>query len=365
MLNTVRRSDMKRMADYREWLRANPQLTYLFFELTDACNLSCLHCGSNACPTNRTFLSPESVKTVLEQVAGAFDPQGVMVCLSGGEPLLHLHFFEIAAYAKEFGFSCGITTNGTLIDSAAAEKIVESGIRSVTISLDGMEDTHDWFRNKKGSFQKAVQGVQNLLAASNGRILTQITTVVHRKNIHQLEDMFAFVSGLGVDSWRVINLEPIGRALSNSKLLLDPRQFQKLLTFIREKRYSSLVKMDVTYGCSHYLTEKFERTVRDNYFFCGSGILVASVLCNGDIYSCMDIERRPELVQGNIRKDNFVDVWKNGFQEFRKSRVEDSKMCNNCSDKDFCCADAAHTWDYDAKRPLLCVKRLLDKKERI
>lgn len=359
MSNRVKRSDMRRLADYREWLRKNPQLTYLFFELTDACNLSCLHCGSNACPENRTFLPLGSIKTVLKQVANAFDPQGIMICLSGGEPLLHPHFFEIAAYVGECGFPCGITTNGTCINPEVASKIVESGIRSVTISLDGMEDTHDWFRNKEGSFRKTVQGVRNLLTASNGKVLIQITTVVHRRNFHQLEELFEFVSGLGINSWRVINLEPIGRALDNRELLLDPGQFRALLTFIREKRYSSQIQMDITYGCSHYLTMEFERTVRDNYFLCGSGILVASILCNGDIYSCLDIERRPELVQGNINQDNFVDIWENGFQVFRRNRTLDSEMCRNCPDKAFCSADAGHTWDYDKNQPLLCVKKML------
>jgi radical SAM protein with 4Fe4S-binding SPASM domain len=116
----------------------------------------------------------------------------------------------------------------------------------------------------------------------------------------------------------------------------------------------------VTYGCSHYLTEEFERTVRDNYFICGSGIFVASILCNGDIYSCMDIERRPELVQGNIYTDDFVDVWHNRFQIYRKDRSAACAMCRSCEDRTFCCGDAAHTWNYDTNEPLLCAKHVLN-----
>lgn len=362
MAISMKYADMERLAQYRDSLYDHPRLTYLFFELTNTCNLSCLHCGSSACPQNNTFLPADAAKNVIDLVAARYSPHSIMICLSGGEPLIHPDFFEIASYAKKRGFSCGITTNGTLIDTDAAEKLVSCGLDSITFSLDGLQDTNDWFRNKKGSFQKCVQGIQNLLDISHGKITTQITTVIHKKNIHQLERIYDFVCRLGVDSWRVINLEPIGRALEHRELLLEPEQLYQLLLFIREKRYSASVHIDVTYGCSHYLSEEFERTVRDNYFICGSGIFAASVLCNGDIYSCMDIERRPEMVQGNIMTDNFVDVWENRFQLFRQDRTDGCEMCRQCSDRRYCRGDSSHTWDYDNNQPLLCIKQFLSAK---
>lgn len=361
MAKTIKRSDMEMLAEYREYLYSHPRLTYLFFELTDACNLSCLHCGSNASPQNKNYLSYKDVKNVLDQVASAFSPQSIMICFSGGEPLLHPQFFEMVAYAKKIGFSCGITTNGTLIDSVVARKMVESGLDSVTFSLDGLRDIHDWFRNRKGAFDRTIRGINNLLDASQGRIVTQITTVIHGKNIHQLNEMFELVHKLGINSWRIVNLEPIGRALENKDLLLNAKQFCQLLCFIREKRYSPQTEIDITYGCSHYLMENFEKMVRDNYFICGAGIFVASVLCNGDIYACMDIERRAELIQGNIFKDNFVDVWKNKFQFYRCDKSEKCEICRQCSEREFCCGDSAHTWDYASNKPLLCIKQLFEK----
>lgn len=356
---------MEKLSKYRENLYKNPRLTYLFFELADACNLSCIHCGSNACPEKHTYLPIEFVKMVLYQVANAFSSESIMICLSGGEPLLHPNLFEIITISKKYGFSCGITTNGTLIDLTAAKKLVDSGVDSITFSLDGLEDTHDWFRNTSGSFGRAMQGIQNVINYSKGRILIQITTVVHTKNFHQLNELFELACAAGVDSWRVINLEPIARALEHRKLLLNARQFRQLLEFISEKRYSVKTPIDITYGCSHYLTEEFERVVRDNYFICGSGIFVASILCNGDIYSCLDIERRPELVQGNINVDDFVDVWHIRFQIYRKNRSLECEMCCKCIDRDFCCGDAAHTWDYDENKPLICIKEYLTDKEQI
>lgn len=360
MREDIKQRDMARLAEYRDYLAIHPRLTYLFFELTDACNLSCLHCGSSACPQNKTYLPLEDIKKVLESVAAKYCPSEIMVCLTGGEPLLHRDFFEISATAQKLGFPCGMTTNATLITEEVAAKLIPYGICSVTVSLDGLEETHDWFRNVKGSFSKTVSGIRNLMSATKGTIATQITTVVHKKNIHELDQIYNFVVSLGVDSWRVINLEPIGRALDHKDLLLDAVDYKYLLDYIRSKRFNPAVEIDVTYGCSHYLTSQYEREVRDTYFACGSGVYVGSVLCNGDIYSCLDIERRPELIQGNISLDDFVDVWENRFVEFRADRSKLSSKCKNCKERQFCRGDSAHTWDYSLQQPLLCVKDLID-----
>lgn len=359
MENAIKLRDLESLAAYRDGLYRQPRLTYLFFELTDACNLCCIHCGSSASPANRTYLPLEGVRSVLESVAAKYPPESIMICLSGGEPLLHPNFFEIAAMATKLGFSCGITTNGTLIGAHNAHKFLENGIRSVTFSLDGLRESHDRFRNRPGSFDRTLEGIRSLQEAAGKQVGIQVTTVIHRENIGELEDIFRQMCLVGVDSWRVINLEPIGRALHHSQLLLRPEEYRQLLEFIREKRYTPGVTMDVTYGCSHYLTPALEREVRDYYFICGSGIYVASILCNGDIYSCMDIERRPELVQGNIFRDDFTEVWENRFQAFREDRTERCETCRQCADRRFCRGDAAHTWDYDRKEPMLCIKQQL------
>lgn len=119
-------------------------------------------------------------------------------------------------------------------------------------------------------------------------------------------------------------------------------------------KYDPACSMEVTFGCSHYLGIRNERMVRDHYFLCGAGILIVSVRSNGDICACLDIENRKELVQGSIRTDSFMDVWKNGFQAFRRDRTVDSSKCMNCPDRFLCGGDAAHTWDYERNEPLLC-----------
>ena len=116
--------------------------------------------------------------------------------------------------------------------------------------------------------------------------------------------------------------------------------------------------MEVTFGCSHYLGVEDERMVRDHYFLCGAGILTASVRSSGDICACLDVEDRPELVQGNIRTDDFMDVWLHRFQVFRRDRTADSARCMACAERFVCGGDSTHTWDYSRSEPLLCYRDL-------
>ncbi|MBQ9901455.1 MAG: radical SAM protein [Clostridia bacterium] len=348
----IKSRDMGRLAEYREYLRRHPRLTYLFAELTDRCNLACLHCGSSCGGGEGRLLDTKLLLRTLGEVAEDFEPRTVMICLTGGEPLLHPDFFEIAKRIHDFGFPWGITTNGTLIDLPVAERMAALGLESVTLSLDGLEGTHDALRRVKGSFRKVLKAVECLHAAG---ISVQITSVIHSGNYHELEPLFDLMCEMRVESWRVINIEPIGRALAHPELLLSDERMLGLLDFIREKRYDAGTPMDVCFGCSHYLSYEYERELRDNYFICGSGLYVASILCNGDIYSCLDIERRPELIQGNIARDRFSDVWRDGFREFRSDRTMLCGKCRNCAEREFCAGDSTHTWDFDNNQPRFCI----------
>ena len=205
-----------------------------------------------------------------------------------------------------------------------------------------------------GCFDKAVEGIKNLQAESMD---VQVTTIVHKRNFAKLEEMYRFMRDLGVCSWRVANVDPIGRAESDTELLLSNDEIIKILEFIRAKRYDTSNPMDVCYGCSHYLSFEYEHETRDFYFQCGAGTTVASILWNGDIYGCLDIERRPELVQGNIANDRFAEVWYNRFEMYRYDRSGQCAECRECAEREYCGGDSMHTWDFDQNRPKLCLWR--------
>lgn len=341
------------MAVLRKELRQKPKLRYLFIELTDCCNLHCLHCGSSCCRTNNQFLRFDEIIKLIRSVK-AHDPY-VHICLTGGEPLLHPQFEAIAQELYENQLFWSVVTNGTLIDASRARQLKENGVYSVSVSLDGEESEHNELRQSKTAFSKAVSGIQNL---QNCGIAVQITTVVTKKNLHKLNRIYDLVRNLAADSWKVVNIEPIGRAIENQELQLSRKEFLFLLDFIREKRkqrHEKQTHINITFGCSHFLPLLYEEEVRKSLFICCAGITIAGIQCNGDIAACLDIERRPELVQGNLYQDDFWDVWKNRFQFYRKDRTEQSEFCRNCRMRMICAGDSLHTWDFLQNRPKFCL----------
>lgn len=348
---------MTALAEYRRnELWKNPRLKFLFIEMTNRCNEHCLHCGSSCgeAPSDG-MLTGDEIKAFLKKTASQFDVRDMQLCITGGEPLLRKDFFDIMAYAQKLGYNWGMTSNGTLIDEKTADLLSRTGMKTISVSIDGLKDTNDWFRQKEGGYDAAVKGIENL-TAHGGFAHIQVTTVVHRKNIGQLDELYGILKKKNIDSWRVINMEPIGRAKLYPDLLLTPEDYKAMFAFIK-KHYNDIT-LPVTYGCSHFLGTALEREVRKWYFLCNAGVYTASIMWNGDIAACLDIERRPELIQGNIRTDDFRQIWLGKFRQYRS----DSRKCGECaecSDYEFCAGGAFHTWNFDENKQNVCFKDIL------
>ena len=354
-MNEVKTEHLKMLADYREKLMQEPKLKFLFLELTMRCNESCMHCGSHCNDVKSEELDIFTYMEFLDKIKRDFGTKDLMLCVTGGEPLLRREIYDIMGYASKLGFSWGMTSNGILINDMTAKHLYEAGMKTISISIDGLKDTHDWFRRTPKAYAKAMKGIKALVD-HGGFKHVQITTVVHKRNIDELEELFKIVTDTDVDSWRVINMEPIGRAKEHPELLLDADDYRTLFNFIREKRAQGF---PVEYGCTHYLGLDYEREVRDWYFLCNAGVYTASIMANGDIGACLDIERRPETIMGNILTDDFTEVWKNKFEIFRKSLAEKNEKCSACESKQFCNGGSCHSWDYDKNEQQVCFKDVL------
>ena len=339
-------------------LAKKPILYNLFWETTLRCNAKCKHCGSRAgedCNL-KDELTTEEIENLLQSIANKYDAKKILLNITGGEPLVREDLFEVMNFAANLGYNWGMTTNGILINDENIQKMKDTKMATVSISLDGMEKTHDEFRGVNGSYKKIIENIQKLKKA-NFLDCLQVTTVVNKSNLKELEEMYNNMQKLNIDSWRVVNMDPIGRANDNDNLLLDNKDYQYLIKFIAEKRKNS--KMDVTYGCSHYLGFKYEKEIRRNMFFCTTGYTTASILYNGDIFVCPNVERKKELIQGNVRKDDFIEVWENKFQWFRDLDKLKCNECENCEDWKYCRGDSLHTWDFEKQKPKICLKRAL------
>ncbi|MGN0162621.1 MAG: radical SAM protein [Candidatus Ornithomonoglobus sp.] len=352
----VKTENLKLLAEYRKSIIKKPPLRNLFLELTLRCNEHCIHCGSRCGEfSNHTELSLEQYKKILDDVKQDFDISQIKLDITGGEPLLHKDFFEIMDYANRLGYIWGMTSNGTMINDDVAKKLYKCGMRTISISIDGLEDTHDRLRGRKGAFTSAMNGVEALIRYGKFEHI-QITTVINHQNINELPLMFDMLRNIDITSWRIVNIEPMGRAKDHPELILTNEEYKYLFEFIIEKR---MLGYPLTYGCSHFLGLEYERQVRDWYFLCNAGLYTASIMANGDIAACLDIERRPELIQGNILKDNFKDVWENRFEIFRNDLSNHNEKCSQCDKCQFCHGGSYHSWDYDKNEPIVCFKGIL------
>ena len=347
---------MRQLAEYRRSIIGAPPLKNLFLELTLRCNERCIHCGSRCGEHDRVNeLSKEQYRKILDDVKRDFGVKQVELDITGGEPLLRRDFFDIMSYANSLGFRWGMTSNATLINDDIAHRLHECGMKTISVSIDGLESTHDSLRGVNGAFSGAMRGIDALIRHGGFQSI-QVTTVVNHRNFSELDELFNILCKIDIDSWRVINIEPIGRALDSPDLMLTKDEYRQMFDFIREKR---LQGYPLTYGCSHYLGTEYERQVRQWYFLCNAGIYTASIASNGDILACLDIERRPELVQGNILRDSLKEIWQNKFKIFRGDLSDLNEKCRACDSCEFCHGGAHHSWDYDLNEQRVCFKDIL------
>ena len=354
-LASVKAAHLDRLALYTRKLYREPELRRLFLELTLQCNERCFHCGSSCTAERGDELSRDEWLRVIDEVREDFDISRMQLCVTGGEPLLNRDLFAIMGHAHELGFRWGMTSNATLITPAVAERLAEVGMGTISVSIDGLRETHDELRGLRGGYDRAMAGIQNLINVGAFRSV-QVTTVVNHATIGQLDELFEVMDALDIDSWRVIGLEPIGRALLRPDLMLTGEDQVRLLEFIREKRGQGY---PLEYGCSHYLGLEYEVEVREWYWLCNAGVYTASIMANGDIGACLDIERRPETIQGSVRRERLRDVWDGRFELFRRDLSDSCETCRSCEHVRFCRGDAHHSWDYDTNKPLVCLKGTL------
>lgn len=344
-----------------EDVNSNYPLHTLFFEVTSRCNALCDHCGSRCTASKKNELTVDTFKKVLGNVAKNFGTKTIMLNITGGEPLMRKDLFEITAYADQLGFKWGLVTNGMLITDEVIEKMKETHMSTITISLDGMKKTHEEFRHVPGSFDRIVTAIEKL-KNSNFVEHIQVTFIATKNNISELPEVYRFLSNLRIDSLRISGIDPIGRAKENENLMLNQKDYLFLFDFMKRHVNSPL---PVVWSCTHYFGNT-ENTLdpTGKKFKCYTGIQVASVLSNGDIFGCPNIPRRKELIQGNVLKDDFCEVWKSKFEFYRNPNRTKAKQCENCEYWKHCKGDSFHTFDFETKTPQFCYKRIFKKESK-
>ncbi|MEA1877479.1 MAG: TIGR04133 family radical SAM/SPASM protein [Bacteroidota bacterium] len=333
---------------YRKNTKSIHELDYLFWECTLRCNLNCLHCGSDC--SKDALVKDMPVKDfikAIDDIKTMVDPNKTMVVFTGGEPLMRKDLEEAGQELYNRGFPWGFVSNGMLLSPKRLQSLLKAGLRAVTISLDGMEDSHNWLRNHPQSFKKAVEAIRILAQVEDLRF--DVVTCANKKSFTELDEIKNLLINTGVKEWRIFTITPIGRADEADELQLDNQQFRQLFDYIARIRKEK--KISLNYGCEGFLGN-YEGEVRDNLFFCRAGITVGSILVDGSISACPNL--RSNFIQGNIYKDSFTDVWQNKYQIFRDRSWAKQGICANCKYFKYCEGNGLHLHNEDSDEPLFC-----------
>lgn len=344
----------------------------IYWELTRACNLRCVHC--RAVPIERP--SPEELPTsvcrqIMDQIAEVCRPALV---LTGGEPLLRDDVFELAAYGKSLGFRMGLATNGTMVTEKAAKRIQQAGFDRIGISLDGPDAaTHDSFRQMPGSFEGAVDGIKHLKRLG---MYVQINTSVTTHNAAQLDAILELMLRLEIDAWHLFLLVPVGCGLQIApQMQVEAREYERILTYLYE--VSKTVMVDLRAVCAphfvriraqHILKDK-ERGLEPQPFVAPGtqaksgghahptkGCLAGASMCfishKGEVYPCGYLP----VIAGDLKEQTFEEIWMTSpvFQNLRDADLLKGK-CGICEFRHIClgCRARAYgmTGDYLSEEP--------------
>jgi radical SAM enzyme (rSAM/lipoprotein system) len=282
-----------------------------------------------------------------------YKSSAITVVITGGEPLLRKDLVLCGKTLRERGFRWGIVTNGYDYTPDIHARLLAAGMGTITLSIDGLENTHNWLRANKKSFENAVKGL-DLIVSSKG-LIYDVVTCVNRKNVRELPELKRFLISKKVRAWRLFTIAPIGRAARNDDMALSSDELKKLMDFIAISRMEGVI--DVTLSCEAYVG-KYEKQVRDSYFFCRAGINIASVLIDGSISACPNVNRH--FSQGNIYADDFLEVWNNRFEIMRDRNWTKTGACITCKDYKNCNGGAMHLRNEKKEAITACVNKMLE-----
>lgn len=336
---------------------------WIAWEITRRCNLRCVHCRSSSkmeIEGHPDFSTGEAYR-ILDEISGYAKP---VVVLSGGEPLLREDVFDIARYGSDRGLRMCLATNGTLVSAEACKKIKESGIRIVSMSLDGASaDVHDKFRDEEGAFNGTLNAAK--LFRENG-IEFIINSSFTRRNQEEIPRVYRLAKELGATAWYMFMIVPTGRGEDIMSELISKEDYEKILDWhyrMEKEEHDLLVRPTCAPHYYRVVLQKskeagsgFERRTLKFSTGGAKGCLAGQLIClidvDGNVLPCSYFPK----AAGNIRERSFKDIWENSelFRDMRDFKKYKGK-CGSCEYINVCggCRARAYAMegDYLAEEP--------------
>ncbi|NOQ23705.1 MAG: radical SAM protein [Candidatus Aegiribacteria sp.] len=299
------------------------------WEITMCCNMRCGHCGSACADALPDELTTEEALAVIDQMKTL----GIQwITLSGGEPLTRKDWPALAGRLTKNGIVPNIITNGWLLTEEMVRTAQASGVQTISISLDGVKDTHDAIRTQ-GSFDRVINSFRILRRCNH---ISAANTTITKQNLDQLDEIKSILIENHVDLWQLQIGLPMGNMADKKDLIVGPETIEYLLDYSYQTMQEGKIRVFPA-DCLGYFTTK-EMLVRQVsvgsttpviWQGCNAGKRSFGLLHNGDVTGCTSI-RDPEFIEGNILDRSLVDIW-NDPEAFKWSRsMTKSDLSGNC-----------------------------------
>ncbi len=290
---------------------------WIAWEITGRCNLHCIHCRSSSEDSAGVGeYNGAEARGLIDQMADYASP--VMV-LSGGEPLLREDCFDLARYGTDKGLRMCLATNGTLVDEGVCAEIRRSGIRMVSLSLDGSTpEIHDDFRQQPGAFE----GVMRAAAYFRRfEIPFLINSSFTKRNQEDIENVYRLAKQLGARAWYLFMIVPTGRAEGAMDELISREDYEKILLWhYRQEQNEGEMLMRPTCAPQYFriVRQQSQREGRQwkqrSLAFatgvakgCLAGQHIAFIDRFGNVMPCSYFSE----AAGNLREASFREIWEN------------------------------------------------------
>jgi radical SAM protein with 4Fe4S-binding SPASM domain len=318
---------------------------WIAWETTRTCNLKCVHCrsSSDSHATAGGFTTAEGIK-LLDELADYCQP---VLVLSGGEPLLRPDIWDLAAHGTARGLRMCLATNGVLVDDAACRRMKETGIRMVSLSLDGATAaTHDDFRQQPGAFDATVAAAGRLKAHG---VPFLVNSSFSKRNQDEIPRCYELAKRLGATAWYMFMIVPTGRGADIMNELISKEDYDRLLEWHYEtEKLEPELLMRPTCAPHYYRVvlqknrgrdaeDKLQRRSLSFSTGGGKGCIAAQTICLIDAFGNVQPCSYMPTSAGNVKETPFREIWERSplFLELRDfSRYKG--RCGSCEYLNVC-----------------------------
>ena len=298
------------------------------WEITNACNLNCVHCESESGCARESELSTSEALALCDDLKAL----GCRVVnLSGGEPFLRPDWVQICERLVALELEPVLVSNLTFADEGHFDALARLGVEWVATSVDGPEEVHDRIRRTRGetwsAFARTHAGIRELKARGHS---VAVITHVSLWNLQHMDELAGILEQLGIDLWQLQLGQPSGRLREiAASYLIYPRQIEDIYAFIRRVQQTRRLTLDVADDIGFFGLDELEVRMLhgEPRFFagCQAGFRALSISSDGAVRGCPSLE----IDVGNIRQTPLAEIWADE-KRFWFNHWDPSKIEGNC-----------------------------------